>query len=295
SIGLAVLPAPGGSADHAFASAEMACRAAKEAGRNRLHTVDVEDPEIRRLKEQMGWVARIRRDLSEDQFELFFQPIVPVNGAPEAYRHGELLLRLRDEEGKPIPPGPFIAAAERYHQMGLVDRWVVREAFNFLDITPGVQVSVNVSGQSFGDQGFLAYVEEQMAGRQFHPSRVCFEITETAAIADLPAALRFIARLRDRGCLFALDDFGAGLSSFGYLRSMPVNFVQIDGSFVKNMVQDPVNRAIVESIHRVARLCGLRTVAEWVEDEAVLTSLREIGVNFAQGWGVGKPVPLSQV
>ncbi|RZI68422.1 MAG: EAL domain-containing protein, partial [Pseudomonas sp.] len=186
-------------------------------------------------------------------------------------------------------------AAERYHQMGQIDRWVVRQAFDWLDLGAPVQVSINVSGQSFGDAGFLDHVVDQMDRRRWKPSQVCFEITETAAIANLPAALRFIACLRQRGCLFALDDFGAGLSSFGYLKSLPVDFVKIDGSFVKTMVKDPVSRAIVESIHRVAGLCNLRTVAEWVENEAILAALREIGVDHAQGWGVGKPVPLAEI
>jgi len=295
SIGLAVLPQTGGSADDALASASMACQTAKEAGRNRVYVVDAQDADIRQRREQMGWVSRIRRDLDDARFELFFQPIVRVDGAWEAMRHGELLLRLRDEEDQLVPPGAFIHAAERYHQMGQIDRWVVRQAFDWLDHGAPVQVSINVSGQSFGDAGFLDHVIEQMEGRRWKPSQVCFEITETAAIANLPAALRFIACLRQRGCLFALDDFGAGLSSFGYLKTLPVDFVKIDGSFVKTMVEDPVSRAIVESIHRVAGLCHLRTVAEWVEDEAILAALREIGVDRAQGWGVGRPIPLSEV
>jgi diguanylate cyclase (GGDEF)-like protein/PAS domain S-box-containing protein len=295
SIGLAVLPKTGGSANDALASASMACQTAKEAGRNRVYAVDAEDADIRQRREQMSWVSRIRRDLDEARFELFFQPIVRVDGSREASRHGELLLRLRDEENQLVPPGAFINAAERYHQMGQIDRWVVRQAFDWLDLGAPVQVSINVSGQSFGDAGFLDHVVDQMDRRSWKPSQVCFEITETAAIANLPAALRFIACLRQRGCLFALDDFGAGLSSFGYLKSLPVDFVKIDGSFVKTMVKDPVSRAIVESIHRVAGLCNLRTVAEWVENEAILAALREIGVDHAQGWGVGKPVPLAEI
>lgn len=156
-------------------------------------------------------------------------------------------------------------------------------------------MSINISGQSFSDPRFLDHVTEQMAARSWDPARVCFEITETAAIANLPAALHFIDCLRQKGCLFSLDDFGAGLSSFGYLKSLPVDLVKIDGSFVKTMAHDPVNRAIVESIHRVARLCDLKTVAEWVEDPAILAALRDIGVDYAQGWGVGRPVPLSEV
>ena len=295
SIGLAVLPKSGGSADGALAHAGMACQVAKEAGRNRVHIVDDNDTHMRQRREQMGWMTRLGRDLGEDRFELYFQPIVRIDRAPQPYRHGELLLRLRDDEGRLTPPGDFISAAERYHKMGQVDRWVVRQAFEWLDLNPIVQVSINVSGQSFGDAEFLAYVVEQMSGRQWHPARVCFEITETAAIANLPAALRFIACLRERGCLFSLDDFGAGLSSFGYLRSLPVDFVKIDGSFVKTMMADPVNRSIVESIHRVAKLCGLQTVAEWVEDDATLAALRDIGVDHAQGWAVGRPLPLADV
>ena len=295
SIGLAVLPESGGSADGALAHAGMACQAAKEAGRNRVHVVEANDTHLRQRREHMSWMTRLRSDLGEDRFELYFQPIVRVDGAVQLYRHGELLLRLRDDEGQLVPPGDFIGAAERYHKMGQVDRWVVGQAFDWLDLNPGVQVSINISGQSFGDAKFLTHVVDQMTGRQWNPARVCFEITETAAIADLPAALRFIACLREHGCLFSLDDFGAGLSSFGYLRSLPVDFVKIDGSFVKTMMADPVNRAIVESIHRVARLCRLQTVAEWVEDAPTLAALREIGVDHAQGWGVGRPVPLRDV
>jgi diguanylate cyclase (GGDEF)-like protein/PAS domain S-box-containing protein len=295
SVGLAVLPESGGSADGALAHASMACQAAKEAGRNRVHIVEAEDTHLRQRREQMGWMTRLSRDLGEDRFELYFQPIVRIDGTPQALRHGELLLRLRDDAGQLMPPGDFINAAERYHKMGQVDRWVLGQAFDWLDHQPGVQVSINVSGQSFGDAKFLTYVIERMAKRRWHPAQVCFEITETAAIADLPAALRFIACLRERGCLFSLDDFGAGLSSFGYLRSLPVDFVKIDGSFVKTMTADPINRGIVASIHSVARLCGLQTVAEWVEDAATLKALQEIGVDHAQGWGVGKPVPLRAI
>ena len=295
SIGLAVLPASGGSADDALASASLACQTAKEAGRNRVHAVEAEDADIRHRRAQMSWVSHIRRDLDEARFELFFQPIVRVDGTRERHFHGELLLRLRDDAGRLVPPGAFIGAAERYHQMGQIDRWVVRRAFDWLDGQDDVKVSINISGQSFSDARFLDHVTEQMAARSWDPARVCFEITETAAIANLPAALHFIDCLRQKGCLFSLDDFGAGLSSFGYLKSLPVDLVKIDGSFVKTMAHDPVNRAIVESIHRVARLCDLKTVAEWVEDPAILAALRDIGVDYAQGWGVGRPVPLSEV
>lgn len=295
SIGLVVLPASGGSADGTLASADMACQAAKEAGRNRVHAVDAQDAGLRQRREELGWMARICGDLGAARLELFFQPIVRVDGALEDHPHGELLLRLRDEEGRFMPPGPFISAAERYHKMAQIDRWVVLKAFDWLDLQTRVRVSINVSGQSFGDADFLDYVVDQMVGRRWNPAQICFEITETAAIANLPAALRFIACLRARGCLFSLDDFGAGLSSFGYLKALPVDFVKIDGSFVKTLIEDPVNRAIVESIHRVAGLCGLKTVAEWVEDAAILAALRDIGVDYAQGWGIGKPVPLSEV
>ncbi|RYF58857.1 MAG: diguanylate cyclase, partial [Comamonadaceae bacterium] len=167
SIGMTVLPERGGSAEGALASAGLACRAAKEAGRNRVHAVSAEDTDIRQRREQMGWVARIRRDLSEGRFELFYQPIVPVRPMPDALPHGELLLRLRDDQGQPVAPGAIITAAERYHQMGHIDRWVLLDAFDWLDLNPGVQVSINVSGQSFGDADFLDYVLRQMAGRKF--------------------------------------------------------------------------------------------------------------------------------
>ncbi|AKJ30264.1 EAL domain-containing protein [Caldimonas brevitalea] len=294
SIGIAELPA-GGETSAVLGHADIACHAAKEAGRNQVYCFDENDPQWQHRKGEMGWVPRIQRALDEDRFTLYFQPIVPTQPDPSAPPRGELLLRLRDESGQLLGPGAFIPAAERFQQMQALDRWVVRKAFEWMQRTPGVYAAVNISGQSLGDAAFLAHVVKQFELTGLDASRVCFEITETAAIGNLTAALHFIATLRQLGARFALDDFGAGLSSFAYLKTLPVDYVKIDGSFVKSLAEDALNRAIVESIHRIARLSGLETVAEWVESEAVLQELRVIGVDHAQGWGVGKPVPVESV
>ncbi|MCW7536886.1 EAL domain-containing protein [Aquabacterium sp. A7-Y] len=294
SVGMAELEA-GGDVSGVLSHAALACQAAKEGGRNRVVLFDDKDPLWQHRKIEMGWVPRIRRALDEDRFTLFFQPIVATAGGPSKILRGELLLRLHDEAGRLLGPGAFIPAAERFQLMPALDRWVVRKAVAWLQELPGVAASVNISGQSLSDADFLAHVVQQFEDTGLEPRRVCLEITETAAIGNLAAALHFIQRLRALGVRFALDDFGAGLSSFAYLKTLPVDYVKIDGSFVKSLVEDPVNRAIVESIHRIARLSGLQTVAEWVESEAVLEALRQIGVDHAQGWGVGKPVPIESV
>ena len=294
SIGLAMLDADT-DARLALSNADLACNAAKEAGRNRVHSFEPDDERLRARKGEMGWVSRIRRALDDDRFVLYFQPIVSIEKSASPVQHGELLLRMTGENGELLSPGEFIPAAERFHQMQQIDRCVVRKALRWLCTVPNIHASINVSGESFSDEGFLAYVNEEFHSSGANPAQVCFEITETAAIADLPSALHFIDTLRGRGVQFSLDDFGAGLSSFSYLKTLPVDYVKIDGSFVKRISQDPVSRAIVESIHRIAQLSNLRTVAEWVEDDQALEELRGIGVDFAQGWGVGRPVPIEIV
>jgi len=241
----------------------------------------------------MSWVSRIRRGLDENRFRLYVQPIVPIGGVRPGQRmKGELLLRYMDDSGSLIAPGSIIASAERFNLMGQVDRWVVRRAFEWLETTTDMDVCVNVSGQSFGDPNFRDYVVELIGSHAFEPSRVCFEITETAAVANFETAQLFIAELRAHGIKLALDDFGVGLSSFGYLRTFSPDYIKIDGSFVKSMSTDPVNREIVESIYRIARACSLETVAEWVENQETLEMLTGIGVDYAQGWHVGKPRPI---
>lgn len=280
-----------------FRAADSACYAAKEQGRNRVHVYKRDDQEIAQRHGEMQWVLRIQEALAESRFTLFYQPIVPLdrNGQP----HGEVLLRLLNRDGSLVLPGAFIPAAERYNQMQAIDRWVIRTVFAALhdpDAVPSSAcVAINVSGQSLGDQHFLEFIEKQIEEGSVAIERICFEITETAAISNLGHAMRFFSALKQRGCRFALDDFGSGLSSFTYLKSLPVDFLKIDGSFIKDMAQDPIDRAMVEAIHRIGHVMGIKTIAESVESASILTHLGVIGVNYAQGYEVGRPRPLVKV
>lgn len=292
SIGMAPLDRSDGNALRAASDADVACHAAKEAGRNRVHFASEADAQVQGRRGEMHWVAELRRALADDRFVLFGQPIVSTSAPGEGVAHCEVLLRLRGDDGQLVPPSLFIPAAERYQLMGELDRWVFRHALAWMAATPLAHCSINVSGQSLGDAAFLGDVMAMFQQHGVDPARVCFEITETAAIGNLEAAHRFIAAWRSRGARFALDDFGVGLSSFSYLRQLQVDVVKIDGSFVKTMHTDAQNRAIVESIHRVASVCQLKTVAEWVENADILDALREIGVDYAQGYHLGKPAGL---
>ncbi|MGH9362313.1 MAG: EAL domain-containing protein, partial [Thermoanaerobaculia bacterium] len=210
----------------------------------------------------------------------------------------EVLIRMLDERGRVLSPAAFISAAERYHLIGSVDRWVVRTALRALaeaqrrDASKRLLFAINLSGQSLSDDSFLDYVVGQLVESGVDSRRICFEVTETATISKLADATRFIKVLKEMGCRFVLDDFGSGLSSFAYLRDLPVDFLKIDGEFVKNMVEDEVKRALVESINQIGHVMGMRTIAEWVENRATLDLLKQIGVDYAQGYWIAKPQPL---
>ncbi len=277
-----------------FRAADDACYAAKEQGRNRIHVYKRDDQELAQRRGEMQWVLRIQEALADNRFTLFYQPIVSLDRSDRD--HGEVLLRLRNHDGSLVSPEVFIPAAERYNQMQTIDRWVIRTVFSSLRdtdvIPPATCVAINLSGQSLGDWHFLEFVEQQLEELAVPIDRVCFEVTETAAISNLSHAMRFFSALKQQGCHFALDDFGSGLSSFAYLKSLPVDFLKIDGRFVKDMVQDPIDHAMVEAIHRIGQVMGLKTIAESVENASILAQLSAIGVNYAQGYEVGKPRPL---
>jgi diguanylate cyclase (GGDEF)-like protein/PAS domain S-box-containing protein len=294
SIGL--VPFEGG-ADPAqiLATADAACYLAKEDGRNRVYLARPGDVELASRHGEMRLTSHIQRALDESLFRLRFQKIAPLRGA--APLKGEFLVSMLSEEGALLAPAAFLPAAERFNMMPKLDRHVVRLALQLIaEDRPelrGVDTfSVNLSGQSLADESFLPFLVEQISNSGIDARRLCFEITETAVISHLGRALALIRRLRAMGCRFALDDFGAGLSSFGYLRSLPVDYLKIDGQFVRNMCSDPVNRSIVEAVHRVSGVMGLQTIAESVEDETTADALRELGVDFAQGWHFQRPVLL---
>ncbi|HEX5048928.1 MAG TPA: EAL domain-containing protein [Gammaproteobacteria bacterium] len=282
-----------------LSAADSACAAAKDAGRNRVYNYQENDIDLMKRRKEMQWAARISNALDENRFELFRQTIQPLQPNAEVGAHYELLIRMRDEQGALIAPGLFIAAAERYGLMTAIDRWVIAQAFRWLvseaDERERLSLcSINLSGQSLADEKFLPFVVEQFQKSGLSGSCICFEITETAAIASYSQANRFIHALKEIGCRFALDDFGTGLSSFGYLKHFPVDFLKIDGSFVKEILHDPIDREMVRSINEIGHLTGKRTIAEFAENAEIITMLRGMGIDYAQGYGVAEPKRLLQ-
>jgi diguanylate cyclase (GGDEF)-like protein/PAS domain S-box-containing protein len=274
-------------------AADAACQAAKEAGRNRVHSFEENDIDLVRRRREIQWAARITNALEEDRFELFRQTILPLQETEQG-EHYELLLRMRDEKGSLVSPDLFIAAAERYGIMPNVDRWVVRNALRWLVSEADererlTMCSINLSGQSLADDKFLPFVIDQFQTSGLDASLICFEITETSAIASYAQASRFINALKELGCTFALDDFGTGLSSFGYLKHFPVDFLKIDGSFVKEILHDPIDREMVRSINEIGHLTHKKTIAEFAENDEIIAMLRGMGIDYAQGYGVSEP------
>ena len=290
SIGLVLLDSRSSSLKEVMKAADAACYMAKEKGRNRIHLYSDDDAELSVRQTEMEAVSRIRAALENDRFCLHLQTIAPLRGGRA---HAEVLVRMLDEQGGLVPPMAFIPAAERYDLMPLLDRWVIRHAFEALaQQAVGTSWAINLSGASVCDEGLLEFVLEQQRRTGVALEDVCFEITETVAVANLAQAATLIQDLQAQGARFALDDFGAGMSSFAYLKHLPVDYVKIDGSFIKGILHSPTERAMVESINQIAHVMGKQTIAEFVEDDAVLACLRAMGVDFAQGYGVGRPEPL---
>ncbi|MCP1913173.1 diguanylate cyclase (GGDEF)-like protein [Bradyrhizobium elkanii] len=296
SIGLVGLADSAGVQD-ALRLADVACFLAKDKGRNRVQEHRPSDTGMAVRVAEMSWVNRIRKGLDEGRFCLYEQEIRPVNGVLKGNDRRELLLRLRDESGALVPPGSFLPAAERYGLMPLIDRWVVRRAFEIIAERKHqprkiASYAINLSGATIGDSDFVDFVAGLFAQLDVSPASVCFEITETSAISNLDEAQKFIARLREIGCSFSLDDFGTGMSSIAYLKHLPVDIIKIDGSFVKEILNSKVDRAMVEMITKTAKIMQKQVVAEFVENLAILDELRQIGVDYAQGYAIGKPVPV---
>jgi len=298
SIGLVAITKTSDDFTELFRQADAACYLAKDMGRNRIHAYHSDDNELAVRHREMNWVGRINQALDEDRFCLYAQAIVPLDGGAE--KHYELLIRMVDEQGEIILPGVFLPAAERYNLIEKLDAWVVSHACKLLAEHPlfFAQVdfiSINLSGPSLTNQAFLESILDVFSERDISPSMVCFEVTETIAISNLDAAIRFIKTLKKSGFRFALDDFGSGISSFGYLKNLPVDYLKIDGMFVKGIVEDPIDYAMVKSINEIGHVMGMQTIAEFVENNQIKELLTTIGVNFGQGYGLGKPKPLKEL
>jgi diguanylate cyclase (GGDEF)-like protein/PAS domain S-box-containing protein len=281
-------------------SADLACYAAKDSGRNRVHVFEHSDELVSERHGEMHWTGRIARAMDENRFRLYRQPIVGITG--DSNEHFEVLIRMIDENGEIVPPGAFIPAAERYNLMAGIDRWVIREVFKLIaendpsDPIKGTDkiISINLSGDSLSDEGLYDYIISLKHEFAISLKNICFEITETVAISNLVKATTLINELKNHGCRFSLDDFGSGLSSFAYLKNLPVNYIKIDGSFVRDVSRDPIDRAMVVSIQQMGKAMELCTIAEWVEDEETLDALKEIGVNYVQGYHLGRPEAIRQ-
>lgn len=297
SIGVVPFDKSTGSPVNILSMADAACFAAKEAGRDRIHIHAMDDGLVHR-KSEMLWVERINRALEEDRFYLYFQPIVALDDNTND-RHFELLIRMKDENGDILPPGCFLPAAERYNLSSKIDRWVIQTLLSWLETYPELleleyKWGINLSGHSLADKNLLQFVIEEFDVKQIPPEKIYFEITETAAIANLGNAMEFISTLKGIGCQFALDDFGSGLSSFSYLKNMAVDYVKIDGIFVKDIAKNKTDYAMVKAIHDVALAMDKKTIAEFVENENIIEKLKDIGIHYAQGYGIAKPLPLAE-
>ncbi|MGF7000521.1 EAL domain-containing protein [Paraburkholderia sp. GAS32] len=280
-------------------AADSACYAAKDAGRNRVHTWFDADEVVLARHGEMQWVTRLEQALDEDRFELYAQRVQALDREERGVRC-ELLLRLREPDGNLVLPAVFFTAAERFQMASRIDRWVVKHVFAWMarhhDRLDHVEsVAVNLSGQSIGDRDFHRYVRDLAEALQFDTHKLCFEVTETSAITNLSAATEFIHSLRLRGMHFALDDFGSGTSSFGYLKALPVDYLKIDGQFITNLEHDPIDRAMVRCICDVAKAVGKQTIAEFVETSDVAALLRDIGVDYIQGYYIHRPAPMEEV
>jgi len=293
SIGLVGINAENCELANILAAADMACYAAKDMGRNRVHVYEPSDAMLSERHGQMHWAGRITKALEEHRMVLFEQPLIGIQDSELAIEHCEVLIRMQEDESAIIRPDAFIPAAERYNLMLTIDRWVINQVFEYMasglcDSSSKI-IAINLSGSSLVDEALLDYILDRAEIYQTNLHRVCFEITETAAISNLAKATQFIRALKARGCKFSLDDFGTGLSSFTYLKNLPVDYIKIDGSFVVDMINDPIDRAMVDAIVRVGHVMQVKVIAEWVEDEKTLCLLKQMGVDFAQGYHLGVP------
>ena len=296
SVGLVPIQASSESGMQILKAGDVACHLARQQGRNKLHVYEANDATLGERFGRLRWVQSIQSSLAKDRLTLYFQEIRPLKpGHPPLY---EMLLRMLGEGDTLIPPGRFIPIAEEHDLATALDLWVVRRTLTLLrrrssKVLADAAVTINLSGRSLGDEAFLEEIRSEIRASGIATDRLYFEITETAAVANIAHANRFIAALKAMGCRFVLDDFGSGLSSFAYLKNLPVDLIKIDGEFVRNIDSDEINRAMVASINQIGQVMKLGTIAEWVENEATHRLLQEMGVDFVQGYHVHRPEPAS--
>ena len=295
SIGLVIIDSYWSTATKLLQAADFACYKAKHAGRNRVHLHHNEDGALERNRDEAQWANRLEAALEENRFELFAQRIMPLRYGE--LEHVEILLRLRSETGELITPGSFMTSAERFHMMGRIDRWVVKEALswvgnNISQLAHIESISINLSGQSLNDKTFHHYVTTLIDQLAFDPAKICFEITETVAISNIAEVISFLESLKHYGVQFSLDDFGSGVSSFGYLKTLPVDYLKIDGQFIKDLAENRIGQATVRCIAEIAQITHKKTIAEWVESEQVENILKKMGVDFTQGFHQHEPAPI---
>lgn len=298
SIGISLISASSKNSGELLAEADNACFTAKAKGRNQVHVYKADDKETVESKHEMRWALAIPEAIRNGSFQLYYQPIQTVHDSSR--HHGEILLRMRDQQNQLIFPDSFIPAAERYDLMPSIDRWVVTNVLQWvqthLDLLPPAQeFSINLSGKSFLDPKFMDFLLGVLKEIAVDPKHICFELTESAAVGKFSDAVRFISTFRERGYRFSLDDFGSGMCSLKYLRNLPVDYIKIDGSFVKEIAQDKISLSIVESVNAIAHAMGMQTVAEYVENQEIYDILQRIGVDYAQGYHISKPVSLDKL
>ncbi len=294
-LGIVELDAEIKDFSQALGAADLACSVAKEQGKDRVHIYNSSDEILLKHENEMLWVSRINLAIEGDLFQIYRQKIELLDGDPSREEHYEILIRLKEKNGEVVSPFHFIPSAERFNLMPKIDRWVINKtlqkmAAEFVKFPNSKLVcSINLSGQSFSDEGFVSYIKEQINRFSVPADRVCLEMTETVAVSNLTQAVKFMEELKAFGCTFSLDDFGSGMSSFTYLKNLPVDYLKIDGHFVKTMMENKIDKAMVNSIHQIGSVMGLKTIAEFVENDDIMNELKKMGINYGQGYGIHKP------
>lgn len=300
SIGIVPVTKLTASVSEVLSTVDAACYEAKDKGRNRIQVFEPNDAEFVQHQIEISWIQKIKNAINDNKFELYYQEIININPAYSTPKTVEMLIRLNDKD-EIICPDSFISTAERYNLMPMIDEWVISNTFEFVQgyrekHKTDIRVAINLSGQSLSEDSVLNLITSMLRKNKILKKEcICFEITETAAIANLSKAIEFIAKVKQMGCKFSLDDFGSGLSSFSYLKNMPVDNIKIDGIFIRDIHTDPINRLFVESIHNISKIMGIKTTAEYVENEAILNCVKTIGVDYAQGYHISKPAPVKDL